>query len=151
MKKDGSGPELLVVMEKGSRDLANLLKELSASEDGLSDAEIRFYWEGMLKSVSAVHKENIVHKDLKPANFLIVEGMLKLIDFGIASKVQDGKTQVTIENQMGTLNYISPETLNNTNGTSSHKIGFKSDVWSLGCILYNFVYKKLYSSVYKDS
>jgi len=143
MKKDGTGPELLVVMEKGSRDLGNLIKELSASsEDGLSDAEIKFYWEGMLKSVLVVHKENIVHKDLKPANFLIVEGMLKLIDFGIASRVQDGKTQVTIENQMGTLNYISPETLNPSQA-GSHKIGFKSDVWSLGCILYNLVYKKL--------
>ena len=52
---------------------------MSASEDGLSETTIRFYWEGMLKSVYAVHKENIVHKDLKPANFLIVEGMLKLI------------------------------------------------------------------------
>ena len=50
-----------------------------ASEDGLTDAEIKFYWEGMLKGVAVVHRENIVHKDLKPANFLIVEGMLKLI------------------------------------------------------------------------
>ena len=73
-------------------------------------------------------------------------------DFGIASKVQDGKTQVTIENQMGTLNYISPETLNNpTQGTSSHKISFKSDVWSLGCILYNLVYKKLPFSHLKNT
>jgi len=151
MKKDGTGPELLVVMEKGSRDLGNLIKELSASEDGLSDAEIKFYWEGMLKSVYVVHKENIVHKDLKPANFLIVEGMLKLIDFGIASRVQDGKTQVTIENQMGTLNYISPETLNPSQATGSHKIGFKSDVWSLGCILYNLVYKKLPFSHLKNT
>ena len=52
---------------------------------------------------------------------------------------------------MGTLNYISPETLNNTNGTSSHKIGFKSDVWSLGCILYNLVYKKLPFSHLKNT
>jgi len=140
-KADGMGKELLVVMEKGSRDLANLLKELSASEEnGLSDATIKFYWEGMLKSVSVVHKMNIVHSDLKPANFLIVDGMLKLIDFGIASSVQDDKTHVTKENQMGTLNYISPETLNSSGNI---KIGFKSDVWSLGCILYNLVYKKL--------
>jgi len=151
MKSDGTGQELLVVMEKGSRDLGNLIKELSASEDGLTDAEIKFYWEGMLKGVAVVHRENIVHKDLKPANFLIVEGMLKLIDFGIASRVQDGKTQVTIENQMGTLNYISPETLNPSQTTGSHKIGFKSDVWSLGCILYNLVYKKLPFSHLKNT
>ena len=112
----------------------------ASEENGLSDATIKFYWEGMLKSVSVVHKMNIVHSDLKPANFLIVEGMLKLIDFGIASSVQDDKTHVTKENQMATLNYISPETLNSSGNI---KIGFKSDVWSLGCILYNLVYKKL--------
>ena len=72
-------------------------------------------------------------------------------DFGIASRVQDGKTQVTIENQMGTLNYISPETLNPSQTTGSHKIGFKSDVWSLGCILYNLVYKKLPFSHLKNT
>ena len=37
-----------------------------------------------------IHEERIVHSDLKPANFLMVEGQLKLIDFGIAKAIQAG-------------------------------------------------------------
>ena len=148
-KPNGKGHELFVVMENGERDLANLLKEVSASENGLTDAKTKFYWEEMLEAVYVVHSENVVHSDLKPANFLIVSGMLKLIDFGIASAVLDNKTHVTKDNLMGTFNFMSPEAINNQNvggkddDTPIVKVGFKSDVWSLGCILYNLVYKKL--------
>lgn len=53
----------------------------------------------------------IVHSDLKPANFLLVAGNLKLIDFGIANAVPANKTSVTRECHMGTLNYMSPEAI----------------------------------------
>jgi len=139
--------ELYVVMEHGERDLANLLKELATSEEGLTDAATKYYWENMLQAVSVVHSANVVHRDLKPANFLIVSGQIKLIDFGIASKVADDKTHLTDNNLMGTFNFMSPESVNSENrsdsNTPSVKIGFKSDVWSLGCILYNMVYKRL--------
>ena len=94
-----------------------------------------------------ITKTDLYHyRDLKPANFLIVSGQIKLIDFGIASKVADDKTHVTDNNLMGTFNFMSPESVQSETGTGSGpsvKIGFKSDVWSLGCILYNMVYKRL--------
>lgn len=40
--------------------------------------------------MDTIHRERIVHSDLKPANFLVVEGQLKLIDFGIAKAIQSG-------------------------------------------------------------
>ena len=43
----------------------------------------------MLQAVQIVHDEKIVHSDLKPANFVLVKGQLKLIDFGIANAIQD--------------------------------------------------------------
>lgn len=43
------------------------------------------------QAVYSIHEERIVHSDLKPANFLMVEGQLKLIDFGIAKAIQAGK------------------------------------------------------------
>ena len=58
----------------------------------------------------------IVHSDLKPANFLLVAGKLKLIDFGIANAIQQDKTSVVRENQVGTLNYMSPEAIMDTCG-----------------------------------
>ena len=69
-KKGNEGHELVVVMERGSQDLSNLLKEVSKS---LTDTKTKFYWEEMLETVAVIHKENIVHSDLKPANFLMVK------------------------------------------------------------------------------
>ena len=84
---------------------------------------------------------------MKPANFLLVAGRLKLIDFGIASSVMSDKTSVMVDNQMGTFNFMSPESIQDLNppgpGKPRIKISFKSDVWSLGCILYNLTYGKM--------
>ena len=135
------GTELLVVMELGESDLASVLKLINKDTRGLTDAKTKFYWGEMLETVEVVHSKKIVHKDLKPANFLIVKGMLKIIDFGIASKVEDDRTHVTENNMMGTFNFMSPEAFVTSEGAGS-KIGSKADVWSLGCILYHMVYKK---------
>jgi serine/threonine-protein kinase TTK/MPS1 len=73
----------------------------------------------MLKAVHSIHEQRIIHGDLKPANFLFVRGSLKLIDFGIAKAIQnDNTTNIYRENQIGTLNYMSPEAICDS-GTSS--------------------------------
>ena len=95
----------------------------------------------MLGAVHSIHEAKIIHGDLKPANFLFVKGALKLIDFGIARAIQsDDTTNIYRENQVGTLNYMSPEAIldSGAGGASGPKmrLGRASDVWSLGCILY---------------
>lgn len=138
--------ELYVVMECGNEDLSSFFRSRTKNRKPLSDNLICFYWEVMLEAVQALHKEGIIHSDLKPANFLLVGGNLKLIDFGIAKALQQDKTSVILETQIGTLNYMSPEAVMDSCGDSQgkgkpkFKIGVKSDVWSLGCILYNMVY-----------
>ncbi len=47
----------------------------------------------------AIHEARIVHSDLKPANFLVVEGRLKLIDFGIAKAISSDTTSIARESQ----------------------------------------------------
>ena len=60
----------------------------------------------------------VIHLDLKPANFLLVAGDVKLIDFGIASSIQTERTSVTRDQQVGTVNYMSPEAIVDTCGGS---------------------------------
>eukprot|EP00850_Spirogloea_muscicola_P007128 SM000035S13108 [mRNA] locus=s35:454546:458080:- [translate_table: standard] len=149
---------ILLVLEFGEIDLARLLTKMQrACDDGvgtpsscfprISDNFVRLYWQNMLEAVHTIHEERIVHSDLKPANFLLVEGELKLIDFGIARALQSDTTNIVRETQVGTLNYMSPEAIVG-NGRSAGgdaptggiRVGRATDIWSLGCILYQMVY-----------
>ncbi|RMD42107.1 hypothetical protein DV735_g2980, partial [Chaetothyriales sp. CBS 134920] len=140
---------LTMMMELGESDFNKMLNEQIKGEDAKMDVTFtRHYWKEMLECVAAVHEHGIVHSDLKPANFLLVKGQLKLIDFGIANAIQDNTVNVYRENQIGTPNYMSPESLicqNVSVGADGHqqkeiKLGRPSDVWSLGCILYQMTY-----------
>eukprot|EP00891_Asterochloris_glomerata_P001090 jgi/Astpho2/1090/e_gw1.00019.25.1_t len=141
---------IYMVLEYGDIDLARLLaKHEQARKEGGGGGEIdenfiRLYWQQMLQAVHTIHEARIVHSDLKPANFLMVEGQLKLIDFGIAKAISSDTTSIARESQVGTLNYMSPEAIlggsNNIRGAPPMKVGRASDVWSLGCILYQMVY-----------
>lgn len=95
----------------------------------------------MLEAVHVIHEDKIVHSDLKPANFVLVRGELKLIDFGIAKAIANDTTNIQRDQQIGTVNYMSPEAIEETNrggpdGKKVMKLGRASDIWSLGCILY---------------
>ena len=53
-----------------------------------------------VQAVHTIHEARIVHSDLKPANFLVVEGQLKLIDFGIAKAISSDTTSIAREAQV---------------------------------------------------
>ena len=75
---------LYVLMERGDMDLSKYLK----THKQCGEDVFKMYWKQMLCAVNAIHKQGIIHTDLKPANFLLVNNNLKLIDFGIANSVQ---------------------------------------------------------------
>ena len=146
---------IYVVLEYGETDLAHLLAKrertrAGGAAAGTDDNFLRDLFEQMVEAVRTIHAEQIVHSDLKPANFLVVEGVLKLIDFGIARSFakaqQSDATNIVREHQVGTLNYMSPEAILNGQtcalSAAPLKVGRASDIWSLGCILYQMVYKK---------
>ena len=141
---------LLILMECGESDLCRMLQERSREKLPADYNFVRYYFSQMVQAVKIVHEAKIVHCDLKPANFLLVQGQLKLIDFGISKAIMNDTTNVLRENQVGTVNYMSPEALQETNCNTVAddagvekgvlKIGRPSDIWSLGCILYEMAF-----------
>ncbi|KAI2505141.1 protein tyrosine kinase [Fragilaria crotonensis] len=149
---DLSRKAIFLAMEVGEVDLNHVLQQqtLQSTKKGntgypsLNMNFIRLTWQQMLSAVHSIHEERIIHSDLKPANFLFVRGALKLIDFGIAKAIQtDDTTNIYRDSQIGTLNYMSPEAILDTgsgDGAARMRIGRASDIWSLGCILYQMVF-----------
>nr|XP_019947008.1 PREDICTED: dual specificity protein kinase TTK isoform X1 [Paralichthys olivaceus] len=136
-----SNSYIYMLMECGNLDLNTWLRNRKT----VNPLERKFYWKNMLEAVHTIHKHGIVHSDLKPANFVIVNASLKLIDFGIANRIQPDVTSIMKDSQVGTLNYMPPEAIKDTSsqsGKARSKISPKGDVWSLGCILYCMTYGK---------
>lgn len=138
--------QINVVMEHGEIDLS---ERLSALKGDMDENMLRVIWSQMLKAVNAIHQKRIIHGDLKPANFLFVNGALKLIDFGIAKTISNDTTNIERDSQIGTVNFMSPEAIQGNTAPNGQrdpegkmKVGRASDIWSLGCILYQIVYSK---------
>ena len=94
------------------------------------------------EGVSAAHFKGIIHRDLKPENiFLVVDGPVKILDFGLARR----KSANPVPNQssaptetdpnifMGTVGYMAPEQVR------GRRADAQSDIFSLGCVLYEMI------------
>ncbi len=85
--------------------------------------------------MAVAHQAGIVHRDLKPANILINnEGLLKIVDFGVAAAQKEGDTQLTKTGYViGSPKYMAPEQI------LGKKVDERADVYSIGVILYEMV------------
>lgn len=95
------------------------------------------YWVQMLEALDYAHQKGIVHRDLKPDNIMIdfEKKQVKLTDFGISKKID--KTLNITQDFVGTPWYMSPEQIKN------QKIDNRSDIYSLGVIVYQMLTGKL--------
>ncbi|KAF6026571.1 hypothetical protein EB796_015123 [Bugula neritina] len=124
------GLELNIVMEYAERGDLHQMIQLQASKGELfSEAQILSWFLQMTFAVKYIHKENILHRDLKTQNvFLTKDNILKIGDFGIAKVLSSDSGQAVTA--IGTPYYLSPEIC------QSQSYNKKSDIWALGCILY---------------
>ncbi|XP_038591011.1 myosin light chain kinase, smooth muscle-like isoform X2 [Micropterus salmoides] len=88
------------------------------------------YMQQILEGMKYVHKQNIIHLDLKPENIVCVDTTgtrIKIIDFGLASKVEEGKPLMVMH---GTPEFVAPEVIN------YEPVGLETDMWSIGVICF---------------
>jgi serine/threonine-protein kinase len=96
--------------------------------------------------LAAAHAKQIIHRDIKPENiFLLADGQVKILDFGLAiiraaatpagntDETQTGVLDAPSESVVGTVGYMSPEQL------SGRALDSATDIFSLGCVLYEMV------------
>jgi serine/threonine-protein kinase len=85
--------------------------------------------------MTVAHQVGIVHRDLKPANLLInQEGLLKIVDFGVAAAQREGDTQLTKTGYViGSPKYMAPEQI------LGKKVDERADIYAVGVILYEMI------------
>lgn len=118
----------------------------------LLEQVLKFYMLQIIDAVKFIHLKGVIHRDLKPENILVDYNFkLKITDFGAAKLLgtdddsHDEKINYdSVDNQtsrqitdrkgsfVGTAEYVPPELL------KFNECGFESDIWALGCILYQF-------------
>jgi eukaryotic-like serine/threonine-protein kinase len=106
------------------------LKELVDEKGSLGEKELARIGADVASGLAYAHEKGIIHRDIKPQNILIDSyGRPKLADFGIAHAL-DATESTRSGSYLGTASYSSPEQLRGEGTTP------KSDVYSLGCTLY---------------
>jgi serine/threonine protein kinase len=116
---------IMEVAEEG--DLASKIKKHRNIKTLINESEIWSYLIQIIQGLQALHEKKIMHRDLKSANvFLNKSGVIKLGDLNVSKVAKMGLCYT----QTGTPYYASPEVW------SEKPYDYKSDIWSVGCIIY---------------
>ena len=96
-----------------------------------------FWATDIATGMAVAHQVGIVHRDLKPANILLIndDGLLKIVDFGVAAAASSGDTQLTKTGYViGSPKYMAPEQISRQDRSIN-----RADIYSLGVIMYEML------------
>lgn len=124
-----TGSVLCLVMEYlDGEDMSELIKR----KGSMSIENIDQIYSQVLSAFQYAHLQGIVHRDIKPSNiFIRKDGVVKILDFGIAKLFGQGNEMTQTGTQIGTPIFMSPEQVK-----GDKSIDFRSDIYSLGITLY---------------
>lgn len=104
------------------------------SVGGFTEDAARVFFKQILSGLEHCHKENIVHRDMKPENLLLGDNdILKISDFGLSNIITT--TEHMLKTHCGSEKYAAPEVMQSTDPY----VGPPVDIWSTGVILYIMV------------
>ena len=128
--------DLVIVFEwAAAGDLKRQLRKAQEKQAPFEERIIWKYFSQIADAIQHMHERRIMHRDLKPANiFLTLDGTVKLGDLGLSRELSENTIQA--HSKVGTPLYMSPEVLRGDG------YDFKSDIWSIGCLLYELAMLK---------
>ena len=108
--------------------------EMPDSKPMAFDKALKYSYD-IATGMAVAHQAGVIHRDLKPANILVNnEGLLKIVDFGVAAAASSGDTQLTKTGYViGSPKYMAPEQI------LGKKVDETADVYSVGVIMYEMV------------
>ncbi|XP_025112507.1 serine/threonine kinase-like domain-containing protein STKLD1 isoform X2 [Pomacea canaliculata] len=136
--KQESSMFVCIVMDYYSKgDLRGIIKDYQDNKKPIPEKQIKKYFWEIVEALRFVHGKGVVHRDIKPSNIFIKDDeTVCLGDFGVSTLMSDRRT--CSRNAEGTTVYMAPEVM-------TQAFDERSDVWSLGCLLFEMLTTSLSS------